>query len=94
MLIADVQILKKDMKERQCREKDLNVIIRGIPEKKKEKMHETMSNLLTAAGSSFNFSATYGALIRQGADWRFKNEPTDTKHKVGTRDAPAKVRAV
>ena len=61
MLTADVQMLKKDMKERQRREKELNVIIRGLPEKKKEKMHETMSNLLTAGGASFNFSATNGA---------------------------------
>ena len=61
MLTADVQMLKKEMKERQRKEKELNVIIRGIPENKKEKMHETMSDLLTAAGALFNFSATNGA---------------------------------
>ena len=37
MLTADIQMLKKDMKERQRRERELNVIIRGLPEKKFKK---------------------------------------------------------
>ena len=35
-LTADIQMLKKDMKERQRRERELNVIISGIPESKKK----------------------------------------------------------
>ena len=54
-------MLKKDMKERQRQERELNVIIRGIPENNKEKMHQTMSDLLLAARASFNFSATNSA---------------------------------
>ena len=35
MLTADVQMLKKEMKERQRKEKELNIIIRRVPEIKK-----------------------------------------------------------
>ena len=37
MLTADIQMLKKDMKERQHKEKELKVTITGIPESAKNK---------------------------------------------------------
>ena len=80
-------MLKKDMKERQRQERELNVIIRGIPENNKEKMHQTMSDLLLAARASFNFSATNSAyrMGKASADLKVNKRTRSVKLVLATR---------
>ena len=57
--LANANRLKLDIEHTDAlREK--NIIIRGIPEERDEKLHETVNNLLKSGDASFGFSGTQG----------------------------------
>ena len=61
-LDGEIRILIDEKEKRDQEKRNLNIIIRGTPEKKAdEKMHETMNWLITELGCTFPYSLTNGS---------------------------------
>ena len=79
---------KKTQREKESRQ--LNLIVKGLPQKDNEKVFVTMRSLIDKLGLSFSYSATHGAYRMGGAN-RNAVYPRPIKWFLTTRQQKAEI---